>query len=191
MKSLFLTVLLALTAFASQANQTRYISDDLEVFVHSGPSNKYRIIGTLIAGEQVELLEQDLESGYSKITDERGRSGWTLTDKLQATQSLKSRLPVLESQLEQAHQAQQAAEEEAERLRAQLNQVEQDHQKQADYVATLERNNRSLEQELATKDESNLMRRYMYGALTLLGGILFGIIVTFLPRRRKQSDQWM
>ncbi len=63
---------------AATANtETTYITDKLEIPIRSGGSKEYRIIRYLQAGTKVEVL-QTLNSGYTKIKDERGREGFLL-----------------------------------------------------------------------------------------------------------------
>lgn len=50
--------LLALSATAvSHAEETRYVSDELNTWVRSGPGDNYRLVGTVNAGEEVTLLQ--------------------------------------------------------------------------------------------------------------------------------------
>lgn len=62
-----------LLAFA----ETAYITERLEIPVRSGESRDHRIIRYLQAGSQIEVLKT-YESGYAKITDQRGREGFVL-----------------------------------------------------------------------------------------------------------------
>ena len=39
--------------WGAHADEKRYISDDLITYIHSGPGNQYRIVGTLNAGEEL------------------------------------------------------------------------------------------------------------------------------------------
>ncbi len=49
--------LLALSATAvSHAEETRYVSDELNTWVRSGPGDHYRLVGTVNAGEEVDLI---------------------------------------------------------------------------------------------------------------------------------------
>lgn len=75
MKKLICMVLFSMLAAPTFA-QDRYIADKLFTYMHSGPSNQYRILGSIDAGEKVKLIEVNKESGYSHIADERGRTGW-------------------------------------------------------------------------------------------------------------------
>ena len=44
--------------------ETRYVSDDVFVYIHSGPSLEYRIIGTLKVGTQVETLKYNQSTKF-------------------------------------------------------------------------------------------------------------------------------
>ncbi|MGO1296709.1 MAG: TIGR04211 family SH3 domain-containing protein, partial [Vibrio sp.] len=60
MKKLLCMVLLSLIATPLLA-QEHYISDELFTYMHSGPTNKYRIIGSVNAGEKVKILDENKE----------------------------------------------------------------------------------------------------------------------------------
>lgn len=67
--------LLALSATAvSHAEETRYVSDELNTWVRSGPGDNYRLVGTVNAGEEVTLLQSD--ANYGQIKDSSGRTAW-------------------------------------------------------------------------------------------------------------------
>ena len=54
----FISLILLAWAIAAPAQaqaQTRYISDNLFTYMHSGPSNQYKIIGSVDAGDRVTL----------------------------------------------------------------------------------------------------------------------------------------
>ena len=56
----------SLPAQAEQtAASTRWVSDSLTSFVRSGPTDGYRIVGTLSSGQQVELLGS--QGDYSQV----------------------------------------------------------------------------------------------------------------------------
>ena len=56
-KKLIITVLFTLLAAPAALAADRYISDDLFTFMHSGPNNTYRIIGSVNAGSKVQLIK--------------------------------------------------------------------------------------------------------------------------------------
>ena len=65
---LFSAWLLALSAQASAQDSSKpaFISDALFVFLHSGPNNQYRIIGTVNAGQSVTFLQEDSDTGQNQ-----------------------------------------------------------------------------------------------------------------------------
>jgi SH3 domain protein len=49
---------------------------------------------------------------------------------------------------------------------------------------------RELEFQVASMDQSNLMRWLTHGGLIALGGLIIGVIVSNLPRRKKRQSEW-
>ena len=65
------------------ANQTRYISDDVYIYLHGGPGTQFRILGSIEAGQEVTSLKET-QGDYSKIVDHKGREGWVQSKMLSA-----------------------------------------------------------------------------------------------------------
>lgn len=93
-----LLILTFLTSTVSMA-QTAYVSDELEIMVRSGKSASHRIIATLKSGKKINVIENDRQSGYSKIKLSNSREGWVLSRLLHKTPSAKSRLAKAETEL--------------------------------------------------------------------------------------------
>ena len=92
--------LLALSATAvSHAEETRYVSDELNTWVRSGPGDHYRLVGTVNAGEEVTLLQTDANTNYAQVKDSSGRTAWIPLKQLSTEPSLRSRVPDLENQV--------------------------------------------------------------------------------------------
>src|SRR5690554_4664703 len=89
--------LLALPVQAQQSDATHWVSDSITTYVRSGPTDGYRIIGTLTAGEPVTRLETS--GDYSRVQNGDGNTVWVLTSELQETPSAQVRLPELEQQV--------------------------------------------------------------------------------------------
>ena len=49
---------------------------------------------------------------------------------------------------------------------------------------------RDLQFEMQNMDQSNLMRWLTHGGLIALGGVILGLIIPNLPKRRKSRDEW-
>ncbi|MFK7913974.1 MAG: TIGR04211 family SH3 domain-containing protein [Pseudomonadales bacterium] len=103
-----LTISAAIPSQAAEANESnRWISDRLTVPLRSGPTNGHRILHRgLPAGTQLTILEQDADSDYVRIRTQRGTEGWLEAQYLDKRPIARQRLS--------------AAQNEAERLRAQL-----------------------------------------------------------------------
>ena len=86
----------------TQAAEKRYVSDDLSTYVHSGPGTKYRIVGTLNAGDEVELISTD--NKFAQVRDDKGRTVWLPVDQLSNKQSMKTRIPELEAENQKLRQ---------------------------------------------------------------------------------------
>lgn len=188
-------------SIGTAAAEKRYVSDELSTYVHSGPGTKYRIVGTLNAGESVELLSTD--GNFAQVKDERGRTVWLPTEQLSNIPSMKTRIPQLEA--------------ENQKLRQQLENIDNTwntrtsdmQQKVADndnVVKQLKAENEKLKNELIKSGkkleiaEVNLDDRrrelilqwFMYGGGVAGAGLIFGLILPhIIPRRKKRNDRWM
>ena len=61
------TLLALSAATAVHAEEKRYVSDELNTWVRSGPGDNYRLVGTINAGEEVSVLQTNdkKEAGYA------------------------------------------------------------------------------------------------------------------------------
>ncbi|GAB1623085.1 TIGR04211 family SH3 domain-containing protein [Agarivorans albus] len=194
----FLSLALAFPAFA----QTRYISDDLYVFMHSGPSNQFRIVGSVNAGTKINQVEFNQENKYAKIVLENGREGWVEAKYLNRSPGLAAQLEQVKSQLEKSQtalkQQQQdsgaASAEQAEQIDAQQQQIEQlqlTNDQLNEQLTQISQQNNAIQHELDTKDEAVQMQWFMRGAGVAGIGLILGILLPMIPRRKKRDNQWM
>jgi SH3 domain protein len=87
---------------AQAADNTRYVTDQLEITLRSGQSLKHQIVRMLPSGTPVELLETDEQSKYSRVraTDD-GTEGWVLSRYLDKQPSARERLATARQKLQQ------------------------------------------------------------------------------------------
>ncbi len=189
----------SLMALAQQAEGNAWVSEELTTYVRSGPTDGYRIIGTLTAGEPVEVLETS--GDYTRVENSEGDTVWVLSQELQETPSAREQLPVQEARVEALSAELEGINETWEQRVASMTQtLEVREQRIADLEA---RNNeldseteqsrqqvRALQARLDTQEEDLLMRYFMYGGSVAGAGLLVGLIVPHLPRRRKKRDRW-
>lgn len=185
--SLFLLVLMV----SGMVNSAEYhISDEVSVFMHSGPSNKYRIISNLSSGTMLDVLAKDGSTGYVKVRLEKGTEGWVQGKYVDKGQSLASRLPDLEKALARSRQL---TGEQGEALAGLESDLVNANSQQARYtaeVSQLQNEVERLKQEIGAMDETLLMGWFLRGGALALGGLLIGLIVPHLPKRRQRNNDW-
>nr|WP_240936231.1 TIGR04211 family SH3 domain-containing protein [Halomonas bachuensis] len=178
---------------------THWVSDELTTYVRSGPTDGYRIVGTLTAGEPVTLLETS--GDYSRVESDAGDRVWILSSELQESPSAQDQLPQLEQQVEQLETELAGINETWEgRVSAMTETLEAREQRIAELEARNHQLNseadssrqtiRQLQARLDTQEEDLLMRYFMYGGGVAGAGLLVGLIVPHLPRRRRKRDRW-
>ncbi|MBR9827348.1 MAG: TIGR04211 family SH3 domain-containing protein [Oceanospirillales bacterium] len=187
-KALFLTALLSLSLPAWA--ETGHIADDVYVFFHGGPSNEYRITGRVNSGERIEILGRNSQTEYVQIKTESGRVGWVPGQFVGTGDSKLIELPKLESALEQSRLTISEQADTIEKLNSSLSQLQRESGTYTDQIRSLNTEIRDLQSQISNMDQSNLMRWLTYGGLIAFGGVVLGLIVPYLPRKRKRQDDW-
>lgn len=209
LRSTFATALLisssALFQLSAQAEEntdnTRWVSDDLITYVRSGPTDGHRIVGTLRAGEQVELLAQ--QNSYTQVRTDAGSSVWIPSSDLQAVPGQAERIPQLENQLAEL-QAELDSINESWELRVQgmqetltsrkvlIEELEQQRQLLNDQLSNSQSELRSIQARLGDEQQQILLNYMLYGGGIAGAGLLVGLILPSLTRRKKRSsDVWV
>ncbi len=93
--------LLLLCAIGTLQAETRYISDQTHIIMRAGDGPDEQILRMIPAGEKVDLLSSNGETGYSKIRDSKDHVGFVLTTQLMKGPSARNRL----TQVEKRYQA--------------------------------------------------------------------------------------
>jgi len=211
-KQLILASLLTLISLSSVAKETRYISDDVSIFMHSGPGTQYRIIGTIKAGEAVTYLQTNADANFAQITTSKNKTAWINVTSLSRQVSLKVRTPKLQAELAKTKEAlakisnknSAAMAELTNANRDELVSKEADIATQANNIASLTAENTALTAEavrlrdeneqlstrLDTKEEDEQHRFIILGALILAAGLIAGLIIPSIRFRRKKNNGW-
>jgi len=201
---------------ATAVGQTFYVSDQLVITVRTGPSTDNTIIGNLVSGDPVEMLETDSDSGYSRVRTENDTEGWVLRRYLAERPIALDRLVIADRDLAEAEITIAVLEasvetlsgdlavatrrlDEAEAATSSLTVDLADIREASENVLSVRDQNESLRRRLNERDEEaellaiengQLQSRstrdwFVAGAGVLLAGILFGLIVPRLRRRRR------
>lgn len=89
----FVFICLLSVVFASvYAQSVRYVTDSLRLEARQGPSTDHRISHMLSSGARVTVLEEDAETGYTRVALDDGSEVWILTRYLMDEPSARSQL---------------------------------------------------------------------------------------------------
>ncbi|MCU7552998.1 TIGR04211 family SH3 domain-containing protein [Alteromonas sp. ASW11-19] len=174
-----------------EASSSHYIRDDLFVFMHAGPGRNYRILGSIEAGTPITVLQRNQEQEFTQITDDEGREGWVETKYVSNTMSMAEQLPMISEQLADSQASLQAAQQETTRLRQQLNEARQQVARLTKQTDEQTEEITQLSTKLDRADQDELVRWFTRGGLVAGVGIILGVLLTFIPKKRRRNDQWM
>lgn len=196
-------LLFALACAASSASAaTRYISDELHTYIHAGPSTQYKIIGSVEAGEHINVIQTNTNAGFTQIKDSKGRSGWIDSKFVSNRPGLKERLPRLEAELTKLKAQLNSAKDKAIKDKANLEENVESRAKQIHELQNLNTKlneelqqaqalNRNLDAKLDTQKNDLLMRWFSYGGVVGGVGLLLGLLLPHLVPSRRRKDRWM
>jgi len=202
---LFLVVVSMLGFACAAQAETRYIVDQAKLPMRSGAGTGFKIIKMLPSGMPVKLLDQS-ESGYSHIRVAGGKEGWVLSRYLMKTPAARDRLVAMEkkfSQLPVLEQKNRAAQKENRRLVAENSKLSSElghiRKTAANAVAVADENKAlqaeaesakkalfELEQETIDIRSGAQQRWFMMGGGAVLVGVVLGLILPYMGKRRKR-----
>ena len=194
----FITAMLALPLMAQETDaastsegEQAYVSDELFAFMHAGPSRNYRILGSIVAGTPITLIRYSDDREFVEVIDDRQRTGWIEAINVMRDTSLRVKLPQIQQQLSDAQAALQDARQNAESLQQQIADLESRLNGKNRQFEQLQAQVEQAEQQLSSKDQSELHEWFMRGGMIALAGIIIGVIIPYLPKKKRNRDGWM
>ncbi|MGS2719077.1 TIGR04211 family SH3 domain-containing protein [Paraglaciecola aestuariivivens] len=182
-------------AIAQEPNDSegeiRYISDDLYTYLHAGPGRNFRILGSVVAGTRVTLLQENLEKNFVEIIDDKQRTGWVDADFINATGSVRELVPGLQQQVQEFQQTIEQQRRNNDLLNQQIVDLKSQNASHIRKLQELENTNAQLTQTLADYDQTAQMEWFTRGGIVALISLILGIIITYLPKKRRRNDNWM
>lgn len=199
MKSIkfLLCLLLSSTSYAA----TQYVSDDLAIFMHSGPSLEYRIIGSIQVGTAVSTLKYNKETKFMQVKSPKGRVGWVKSTEIQEKPPAKSLLPQIQQTLLDSQNKLKTIDDDNKQAMSASTQaiidkdnliqlLEDDKRILRDNITDLKSHNLDLELLNITAESRVGMNRLMEGGSLLFIGLVIGLVMPFLPRRKRKNEGW-
>ncbi|MEE9101788.1 TIGR04211 family SH3 domain-containing protein [Pseudomonas nitroreducens] len=191
-----------LPARAEEApGNARWVNDSLTTYVRSGPTDGYRIVGTLVSGQKVELLST--QGDYSQVRSESGSTVWIPSRDLQDKPGQAERLPQLEqkvaelsSQLDGINDSWktrvQGMQETLDARKKLIDELQAARTSLNNELSQARSDLRSVQAQLGDENKRVLMHYMAYGGSIAGAGLLAGLILpTLLRVRRKRNDQWI
>jgi SH3 domain protein len=184
---------------AQQATNERWVSDTLSTYVRSGPTDGYRIVGSLASGQKVELMQT--QGDYSQVRGESGDRVWIRTSDLQEVPGQAERLPQLEQQvaelseelgtINESWEARlKGMQETLDSRKALIDELEERRKALDSALTATESDLRDVQARLGDENNQVLMRYMVYGGSIAGAGLLAGLILPAMTRGRKRNDRW-
>lgn len=194
------TWLACFPAHAQQASDTqRWVSDTLSTYVRSGPTEGYRIVGTLKSGQPVELITS--KGDFSQVRSENDDTVWIPTSELQSVPGHAERVPQLEQRVAELDEQLRTIDDSwkvrvkgmQETLDARKTLIDELDARRQELDAALTRSQselRDMQARLGEENKQVLMRYMVYGGSIAGAGLLLGLILPVVTRGRKRNDRW-
>jgi SH3 domain protein len=135
------SVLAVMLAAGVAGAETAWVSDRFEITLRSGPSTTNAIQLMIGSGTELEVLEADTESGYSRVRTGGGTEGWVLTRYLMDEPAAREQLATLSGQL--TSEASRGSS-----LNTQLGAIRGEYESATKRIQALESDNAKLDAEL-------------------------------------------
>ncbi|KIS41520.1 TIGR04211 family SH3 domain-containing protein [Kosakonia radicincitans] len=195
-----LTLVALSVSVGIHAEEKRYVSDELNTWVRSGPGDNYRLVGTVNAGEEVTLLQQN--NDYGQVRDSTGRTSWIPLKELNAEPSLRTRVPQLENQVKTLtdklnnidntwNQRTAEMQQKVAQSDGVINGLKDENQKLKNELIVAQKKVNAANLQLDDKQRTIIMQWFMYGGGVLGAGLILGLLLPHMIPSRKRKDRWM
>jgi SH3 domain protein len=171
--------------------EIRYISDDLFTYLHAGPGRNFRILGSVVAGTRVTLLQEDTENNFVEIIDDKQRTGWVDAEFINVSRSVRELVPGLQQQVVKTEQTILQQRESNDLLNQQIADLTSLNTNLKKKLSDAEKENTEITKTLADYDQTAQMEWFTRGGIVAVISLLLGIILTYLPKKRRRNDNWM
>ena len=187
LKTNFILLILIYMSFSANA-ATSYVSDDLYTFIHSGPGTKHKIIGSVNAGDHIEVIQK--KSNFTQIKDPKGRTGWINSKYVSNQPGLKERLQKHEAQLSKLKSQVDEYKGNLESKATQVSNLENTNLNLNKQLKEIQTTNNNLNEKLDTKKNDLLMRWFSYGGIVAGVGLVLGLLIPYLIPKRRNKSRW-
>lgn len=195
-----LVLVLAICNVSVHAEESvRYVTDELEITMHRNMSLSSEIVAQLKSGTPVKILRTNRDEGYVMVATMDEKVGWMLESFLinepagrQQFETLKKEYDKLKAEFDLQ------VKQRTNKLSSELTQVKNAAKRPLELQQENQKLKKTLEQERAQvveiKKENQQFKSihkdrkwFVAGAITAIGSLVLGLIITRVPWRRRKS----
>ncbi len=181
------------------AEDVRYVTDELEITIHRNMSLNSDIVAQLISGTPVKVLKTNRDEGYVMVATQDKKVGWMLESYLinepagrAQHEALKKEYDLLKANFDTQ------VKERTIKLSTELAKVKNAAKRPLELQQENQKLKKTLEDERAQVEEIKKENRefksihkdrkwFVTGALTAIGSLALGLVLTRVPWRRRKS----
>ena len=172
---------------SAQANTTQgYISDELPIFVHSGPGKNYRILGTVTSGSEVQITGNSKDD-YSEVIDDKDRTVWLESKYVTSEPGLRVIIAQLNSKLADLEGNSSAVSESLLRANKKVDQYSSEKTQLNNEISSLNKTLSEVSLKLKDQDTSIKKEWFFNGAIVLCIGLVLGLVLPRLSSSKKSN----
>lgn len=174
----------------TEIENAAYISDDLFIYMHSGPGNHYRILGSINSGTEVSLTGESSE-GYTQIFDTKGRKTWVEDKYVSTNPGLRNIIAELNGKLANYSEKESNTTLQLSDANSRIEALEEQNKDLNKTIQGLNIDLTYTKSQLKDQDMNIKKQWFFNGAIVLSIGLLLGILIPKIGARRKPSmDSW-
>lgn len=165
-----------------------YVYDKGKIWTRSGPSKDFRVKLKVLPGTKLDILAENIETGYTQVKDVKGREFWIKSDYLTRTPTANL---LLETALNRLDQERSQSKQEIQKLQREISSMKSLKKINLNLQSKISNLNIKLEQvELSNNAFSKRFNRDIFfaGGATIVVGIILGFL--FGGRSKKRNDGW-
>ena len=193
MKRIFVLALLcAGTAVNAAEGKQQYITDEITATMREAPRNDATIRANLKSGTRITVLESLGPDSFAHVKTEDGKEGWIPSRFIAGEPAAKDRLNTLQAEINQMRAHQRELDEELARAKETVAkagpalQLADENQKLKEQMAQKEREGVELQAQFS--EQQAWRRNIVTGAALVGGGVLVGLLLPALGRRRRRGE---
>ena len=181
------------------AEDLRYVTDELEITIHRSMSLNSEIVAQLKSGTPVRILKTNRDEGYVMVATKDEKVGWMLESFLlsepagrQKYEALKLEYDKLKADFDaQVQQSTSSLSSELKRIKSISKRPLELQQENQKLKQTLEAERAQVEEIKKENREFKSIHKdrkwFVMGAITSIGSLVLGLIITRVPWRRRKS----